>query len=74
MQIEIISSDQMLDCYSSNGLPIHYFHWSFGKRHLAEAEQYKKGQINPVSQSTFDIEIQQSEKKYNISPVSKIHI
>ncbi|MEL6761552.1 MAG: SpoVR family protein, partial [Myxococcota bacterium] len=30
-QIEIISSEQMLDAYSSTGMPLMYRHWSFGK-------------------------------------------
>src|ERR1700753_3210427 len=30
-QIELISSEQMLDAYSSLGMPIFYHHWSFGK-------------------------------------------
>ena len=30
-QIEIISSEQMLDAYSSIGMPLMYRHWSFGK-------------------------------------------
>ena len=42
-QIEIISSDQMLDAYSSNGLPLMYSHWSFGKRFLMDQQSYRKG-------------------------------
>jgi len=42
-QIEIIGSDQMLDAYSSVGLPIMYDHWSFGKRHLQDEYSYRKG-------------------------------
>lgn len=30
-QIEIITSEQMMDAYSSIGMPINYTHWSFGK-------------------------------------------
>ena len=30
-QIEVISSEQMLDAYSSLGMPLMYHHWSFGK-------------------------------------------
>lgn len=44
-QIEIISSDQMLDAYSSNGIPINYNHWSFGKKIYQLEEQYKSGQM-----------------------------
>ena len=42
-QIEIISSDQMLDAYSSVGLPMMYNHWSFGKRFIRDSYGYKKG-------------------------------
>lgn len=41
--IEIISSEQMLDAYSSFGLPIHYNHWSFGKGFLKNFRAYQKG-------------------------------
>ncbi len=30
-QIEVITAEQMLDAYSSNGMPLFYKHWSFGK-------------------------------------------
>ena len=30
-KIEIISSEQMLDAYSSHAMPLMYDHWSFGK-------------------------------------------
>lgn len=42
-QIEIIGSDQMLDAYSSNGLPLMYNHWSFGKHFLQQMHSYRKG-------------------------------
>ena len=42
-QIEIIGSDQMLDAYSSHGLPLMYHHWSFGKHFLQQAHSYRKG-------------------------------
>jgi spore cortex formation protein SpoVR/YcgB (stage V sporulation) len=41
--IEIISSDQMLDAYSSHGMPMMYNHWSFGKNFLQDYYSYKKG-------------------------------
>jgi stage V sporulation protein R len=44
-QIEIISSDQMLDNYSSVGLPVMYPHWSFGKSLIRNQQMYKKGQM-----------------------------
>ena len=42
-QIEIISSEQMLDAYCSVGMPVMYNHWSFGKRFVAEEALYRKG-------------------------------
>ncbi len=38
-QVEIVSSEQMLDAYSSIGMPLLYKHWSFGK-HFARNEAY----------------------------------
>jgi stage V sporulation protein R len=42
-QIEIITSEQMLDVYSSVGLPVMYRHWSFGKHFARDDALYKKG-------------------------------
>jgi spore cortex formation protein SpoVR/YcgB (stage V sporulation) len=42
-QIEIISSEQMLDAYSSHGMPLMYNHWSFGKTFAREEAMYQKG-------------------------------
>jgi stage V sporulation protein R len=42
-QIEIISSEQMLDAYSSIGMPLMYHHWSFGKHFLGHERLYRKG-------------------------------
>ncbi|ANH07725.1 MULTISPECIES: SpoVR family protein [Shinella] len=42
-QIEVISSEQMLDAYSSVGMPLMYQHWSFGKRFVFESHLYRKG-------------------------------
>ena len=36
VQMEIISSEQMLDAYSSVGMPLMYRHWSFGKHFVFE--------------------------------------
>lgn len=44
-QFEIISAEQMLDAYTSIGLPVNYNHWSFGKRFSRELEKYKKGHM-----------------------------
>ena len=42
-QIEIISSEQMLDAYASIGMPLMYNHWSFGKHFVREEGLYRKG-------------------------------
>ena len=42
-QIEIISVEQMLDAYSSVGMPLFYKHWSFGKQFVANDLMYRKG-------------------------------
>ena len=47
VQMEIISSEQMLDAYSSIGMPLMYRHWSFGKHFLHEELLYRKGRPRP---------------------------
>ncbi len=42
-QLEIISSEQMLDAYSSVGMPLMYRHWSFGKHFIYQDNLYRKG-------------------------------
>lgn len=42
-QIEVISSEQMLDAYTSVGMPIYYNHWSFGRQFVIQQEHYKRG-------------------------------
>jgi stage V sporulation protein R len=42
-QIEVISSEQMLDAYSSLGMPLMYNHWSFGKLFAREDTMYRAG-------------------------------
>jgi spore cortex formation protein SpoVR/YcgB (stage V sporulation) len=44
-QVEVISSEQMIDAYSSVGLPINYQHWSFGKQFVATEQTYRRGQM-----------------------------
>lgn len=44
-QIEIITSEQMMDAYSSTGMPVFYHHWSFGKQFLSVEKSYKRGQM-----------------------------
>lgn len=42
-QIEVITSEQMLDAYASVGMPLMYSHWSFGKHFAREELLYRKG-------------------------------
>ncbi len=42
-QIEVITAEQMLDAYSSIGMPVMYRHWSFGKRFAYDEAMYRKG-------------------------------
>ncbi|HET8710648.1 MAG TPA: SpoVR family protein, partial [Spongiibacteraceae bacterium] len=44
-QIEIISSEQMMDAYASVGMPVYYRHWSFGKHFLSTENRYSRGQM-----------------------------
>src|ERR1051326_6673044 len=42
-QIEIITSEHMLDAYRSVAMPVMYNHWSFGKTFIQNERQYNKG-------------------------------
>ena len=42
-QVEVISTEQMLDAYSSIGMPLMYRHWSFGKHFARDETAYRKG-------------------------------
>jgi stage V sporulation protein R len=42
-QIEVISTEQMLDAYSTTGMPLLYKHWSFGKQFVYNELLYRKG-------------------------------
>jgi stage V sporulation protein R len=42
-QIEIVTSEQMLDAYSLIGLPTSYPHWKFGKDFVVNQNNYQKG-------------------------------
>ena len=44
-QIEIISAEQMIDAYSSTGMPVGYHHWSFGKQFLSTQQLYQRGHM-----------------------------
>ncbi len=45
-QIEIITFEQMLDAYSSVGMPLMYQHWSFGKNFARDELLYRHGLRN----------------------------
>lgn len=42
-QFEIITYDQMLEAYSTVGMPCCYDHWSYGRQYEHDKDQYKKG-------------------------------
>jgi len=42
-QIEVITTEQMLDAYASTGMPLFYRHWSFGKHFARNEAAYRKG-------------------------------
>ncbi|WP_374514787.1 SpoVR family protein [Niveibacterium sp.] len=44
-QIEVITSEQMMDAYASVGMPVNYHHWSFGKHFLSTEKGYRRGQM-----------------------------
>lgn len=44
-QIELISSEQMMDAYSSIGMPVLYNHWSYGKHFISTHENYQRGRM-----------------------------
>ena len=45
-QIEVITAEQMLDVYSSIGMPLMYRHWSFGKHFARDETLYRRGMRN----------------------------
>jgi spore cortex formation protein SpoVR/YcgB (stage V sporulation) len=45
-QIEVITFEQMLDAYSSIGMPLMYQHWSFGKNFARDELLYRHGLRN----------------------------
>src|SRR5262249_593442 len=42
-QIRVITAEQMLDAYSSIGMPLFYKHWSFGKHFAHHEALYRRG-------------------------------
>ena len=53
-QIEIISSEQMMDAYASSGMPINYHHWSFGKHYLGVENSYRRGHMGLAYEIVFN--------------------
>ncbi len=45
VQLEVITAEQMMDAYSSVGMPVNYHHWSYGKHFVATEKSYKRGQM-----------------------------
>ena len=41
----MIGAEQMMDAYSSVGMPVGYHHWSFGKQFLNTSKGYQRGQM-----------------------------
>jgi stage V sporulation protein R len=46
-QIEVITAEQMLDAYSSVGMPLFYKHWSFGKHFAYQQGVLSQGPDGP---------------------------
>lgn len=44
-QLEVISAEQMIDAYAAVGLPIGYYHWSFGKHFEQTRQAYESGRM-----------------------------
>jgi stage V sporulation protein R len=44
-QIEVITAEQMMDAYSSVGMPLGYHHWSYGKKFIQTEQNYKRGNM-----------------------------
>ncbi len=44
-RIELITAEQMLDVYTSSGMPVIYKHWSFGKRFVSNENAYRRGMM-----------------------------
>lgn len=42
-RIEVITAEQMLDVYTTHGMPITYRHWSYGKHFLRHEAGYRQG-------------------------------
>ena len=55
-QIEVITSEQMLDAYASSGLPVGYPHWSYGKEFIRNEQAYRRGMALEPREISLDAE------------------
>ncbi|MDR7148825.1 spore cortex formation protein SpoVR/YcgB (stage V sporulation) [Hydrogenophaga palleronii] len=44
-QLEVITAEQMMDAYSSVGMPMLYRHWSYGKQFITTEKNYRRGHM-----------------------------
>lgn len=44
-QIEVITSEQMMDAYAAVGMPVGYHHWSYGKHFISTQTNYQRGNM-----------------------------
>ena len=45
IQLEVITSEQMMDAYASVGMPVIYRHWSYGKQFITTEKNYRRGHM-----------------------------
>lgn len=55
-EFQIVSYEEMLDAYSSIGMPMMYNHWSFGKSFIQNAESYKRGHMGLALEMVINTE------------------
>ena len=53
-QIEVITAEQMMDAYSSVGMPLGYHHWSYGKKFIQTEQNYKRGYMGLAYEIVYD--------------------
>ena len=53
-QIEIITSEQMIDAYATSGLPVGYPHWSYGKEFIRNVGWYDNHGPRAIMQTLPD--------------------
>ena len=67
-QIEVISTEQMLDAYSSIGMPLFYKHWSFGKHFARNEAMYRAGMQGPGLRDRHQFEPRASATSWRKTP------